>query len=136
MTRRTFSLSKKSGNQKTTVTFQRNKAKTNCVLNPLKIRISEEGGSFEMLQFSSKSKLELFKPLPMTVYYNSNLFTIENPLFEVSSTHKSFKGVLEDMELQISALWDDFVLAENQLTPDGLLLQKNLLAYVRERNAQ
>lgn len=89
-----------------------------------------------MLQFSSKSKLELFKPLPLTVYYNSNIFTIENRLFDVSSSHTSFKKALEDMELQIGALWNDFVLADHSFTSDGFALQKNLLAYVRERNAQ
>ncbi len=133
MARRTFSLSQKSGCQKTAVTFQRNKTKTNCVLSQTKIWIFEEGGHFEMLQFSSKSKLELFKPLPLTVFYDGSIYTIENKIFEVSSSHKSFKKALEDMELQMSALWDDFVLADNHFASDGLALQKNLLACVREK---
>lgn len=135
MARRTFSLSKKSGNQKTAVTYQRNKTKTNCVLDQTKIWIFEEGGHFEMLQFSSKSKLELFKPLPLTVFYDGSLYTIDNGLFDVSSSHKSFKKALEDMELQISSLWDDFVLTENQFASDSLALQKSILAHVREKKS-
>lgn len=131
---KTFTLPKKGGSQKTTVTFHRNKTKTNCVLNPTKIFISEDGGQFEFVQFSSKSKLELFKPLPLTVYYNGGLFILESPLFEVSSSHKSFKNALEDMEVQINALWDDFVLADH-IASGGLALQKNLLAYVREKKS-
>ncbi|MDV0445988.1 hypothetical protein MmiAt1_15940 [Methanimicrococcus sp. At1] len=132
MARRTFSLSKKSGNQKTAVTFQRNKTKTNCVLNQTKIWIFEDGGHFELVQLSSKSKLELFKPLPLVVFYDGALYKIENHLFEISSSHKSFKKALEDMELQINALWDDFVLTD-QFASGGLSLQKNILAYVREK---
>ncbi|WNY28784.1 hypothetical protein MmiEs2_09880 [Methanimicrococcus stummii] len=134
MARRTFSLSKKSGNQRIAVTFQRNKTRTNCVLNQTKIWIFEDGGPFELLQFSSKSKLELFKPLPLIAFYDGSIYTIENRLFEVSSSHKSFKKALEDMELQIDALWNDFVLTD-QFAADGLSLQKNILAYVREKRA-
>lgn len=100
----------------------------------MKIWISEDGGRFDMLQFSSKSKLDLFKPLPFIAFYDGSLYTIENRLFEVSSSHKSFKKALEDMEVQISALWDDFVLSGN-LASDGLALQKNILAYVREKKS-
>lgn len=133
MARRTFSLSKKTGNQRTAVTFKRNKTKTNCVLDQTKIWILEEGGHFEMLQFSSKSKLELFKPLSLTAYFNEGSFIIESSLFEISSSHKSFKKALEDLELQINDLWDDFVLADH-IASGGLALQKNILAHVREKS--
>lgn len=131
---KTFTLPKKGGSQKTTVTFHRNKAKTNCVLNPTKIFISEDGGQFELLQFSSKSKMELFKPLPLMVFYIDGLFIIENTTLEISASDKSFKKSLEDLELQINDLWDDFVLTdENKLSSDGIVFQKNLLAFVREK---
>jgi hypothetical protein len=133
--RKTFSLSKKSGALKIAVTYQRNKTKTNCVLNPEKIWISEDGGHFELLQFSSKSNVELFKPLPLTVYYKTDVFIIENPIFDVSSSHKSFKKALEDMELQINSLWDDFVLTENAAVSAGSPLQSRLLAHVRKKKS-
>lgn len=134
MTRRVKTLSKNGPPSKMTVTFQRNQAKTNCVLNKSKILISETGGEFEMLQFSARSELEIFKPMPFKVYFRGHGFELQNESLDVFSSDKSFKKALADMELQIAELWNDFAAVdESQLSSSGKVIQKFLLAHVRQK---
>ncbi|MDL2261765.1 hypothetical protein LJC08_06020 [Methanimicrococcus sp. OttesenSCG-928-J09] len=98
------------------------------------VTVSKRGDSFELRGLSEKSCLTLLYPLELTVYFDNELYIIENDLFEIFSYDKIFKDALIDFEIQFYDLWEDFVRAEeSRLAPSGIVLKKLLQTYLEEK---
>ncbi|MDV0445366.1 hypothetical protein MmiAt1_09410 [Methanimicrococcus sp. At1] len=76
-------------------------------------------------------RLKILIPIPFKIAREDGMYFMENDLFDIFSYGEDLKKAREELELQLSVLWNDYVLEdEAELSESSRLYKKLLLKYL------
>jgi hypothetical protein len=82
-----------------------------------------------------KIPLKIEIPIPFKVVFEDEMYFIENDVLDIFSYDKDMRKAREDMELQLFALWEDYIFEdESKFSESGKLYKTLLLKYMGAKN--